>query len=110
MQYEHDIVPAGQAAAAFVAAGIGCFALGVFTTLAEISAPVKSFLNWTDPTGPLSGKTGMAVLAWLIAWGILHFAWKDRTTGFGAKFVACLILIALGAVGTFPPFFLHFSH
>jgi hypothetical protein len=52
----------------------------------------------------------MAVLAWLIAWGILYLAWKDRTTGLGAKFVACLILIALGAVGTFLPFFLHFRH
>ena len=60
--------------------------------------------------GKAPHSAGMAVLAWLIAWGILYLAWKDRTTGLGAKFVACLILIALGAVGTFLPFFLHFRH
>jgi hypothetical protein len=41
-------------------------ALGVWTTLAELS-PVKR-LNVSDPVGPLNGKTTVAVIVWLIAW------------------------------------------
>jgi hypothetical protein len=59
---------AGKALAAMVAAGVGCAALGVLTTLAELSPGLKNVLNFYDPVGPLSGKTTVAVIVWLIAW------------------------------------------
>ena len=47
----------------------------------------------------------MAVVAWLAAWAILHRMWTRQQVDFGKVFVATLILIALGLLGTFPPFF-----
>ena len=58
----------GKALAAMVAAGVGSAALGVLTTLAELSPGLKNILNFYDPVGPLSGKTTVAVIIWLIAW------------------------------------------
>jgi hypothetical protein len=110
MNTESQEVSTGTAAAAFTAAGVGCFSLGVFTTLAEVSPAVKSFLNWWDPAGPLSGKAGWAVIVWLIAWAALHLAWGDRTIAFGRMFGLSLVLIALGLIGTFPTFFQIFEH
>ena len=64
--------PEGPISAAIIAAGIGAFALGLFTTLAEASATLKDWLQWNDRVGPLSGKTLLAVAVWLAAWAILH--------------------------------------
>src|SRR5512141_1426246 len=68
-------VATGEAAAAFLAGGIGCFILGLLVTLTEMPALVglKNALNWTNPVGPLSGKTGVAVIAFLLAWAVAHF-------------------------------------
>ena len=68
----------GKALAALVAAGVGCAALGVLTTLAELSTGLKSVLNFYDSVGPLSGKTTVAVLVWLIAWYVLARRWHAR--------------------------------
>lgn len=110
MHNEQQTMTTGPAAAAFVAAGIGCFALGVFTTLAEVSVGIKNVLNWWDPAGPLAGKTSMAVIVWLIAWAALHIFWKERTNGFGGMFALSMVLLALGVLGTFPTFFQLFGH
>lgn len=52
-----DDKPEGPISAAIIAAGVGALALGLLTVLAEASASVKDFLTWSDPVGPLSGKT-----------------------------------------------------
>lgn len=95
----------GAAAAAVLAAGIGSFVLGLFTTLAAASEGIKELLNWYGPAGPLSGKSSLAVIAWLVAWGILHVRWKDREVNFDRIFVITLVLIGLGLLLTFPPVF-----
>jgi hypothetical protein len=96
--------PVGEAAAAILAAGVGSFAMGLMTTLAEIPA-IKSALNFYNPVGPLSGKTIVAVVIWLISWAVLYFLWKGKEVQFPRVFTATLILIALGVLGTFPIFF-----
>jgi len=95
----------GPAAAAILASGIGSMALGLFTTLAQAITSIKNALNLYDPAGPLSGKTTVAVVVWLVAWGILHGLWKKKQVAFARVFIATVILIALGLLGTFPPFF-----
>lgn len=95
----------GPAAAAILASGIGSMALGLFTTLAQAITSIKNALNLYDPAGPLSGKTTVAVVVWVVAWGILHGLWKGKQVDFAKVFIATLILIALGLLGTFPPFF-----
>ena len=92
----------GPACAAVLAAGIGSGALGVLVTLSEASAKLSGMLNLYGPVGPLSGKTGTAVLVWLVAWGVLAGVWKDREVDFGKVWRAALTLVIIGLLGTFP--------
>ena len=109
MAAQDQTIPTGSAAAAFVAAGIGCVAVGFFTTLAQAIGPVKNLLNWWNPAGPLTGKTGVAVMVWLASWFLLHQMWKAKDVDFRKAFRATLILIGLGLLGTFPTFFEFFG-
>jgi bifunctional ADP-heptose synthase (sugar kinase/adenylyltransferase) len=95
----------GAASAAFVASGIGCLVIGLLTTLAEVSEGLKTALNWWNPAGPLSGKTGLGVIAWAVSWLVLHRLWKDQESDFGRAFTLTLILLAVGFLLTFPPVF-----
>jgi hypothetical protein len=97
--------PEGPIAAAIIAGGVGAAALGVVTTLAEASTGVKDWLQWSDRVGPLSGKTIMAVVVWLVAWAVLHAALRNRPYETRRALVVSLVLIALGVLGTFPTFF-----
>jgi len=93
------------ASAAFVSSGIGCLVIGLMTTGAVLSEGLKNALNWWNPAGPLTGKTLVGVLAWLISWAILHFVWKDKAVDFNKTFIITLVLIGLGFILTFPPVF-----
>lgn len=100
-------VATGEAAAAFLAGGIGCFVIGLMTTLTEIPALVnlKNGLNWWDPAGPLSGKTGVGVIAFFLAWIVSYFVMKDKHVNLKTYVVTAAVLTALGFLLTFPPFF-----
>jgi hypothetical protein len=99
----------GPPLAAVLAASIGVFALGVLTTLAEVSAGIKTWLTWVTPVGPLSGKTLVAIIAWLAAWAVLGLAWRRRDVVFRTVVIASAVLIGLGFLGTFPSFFDKFA-
>jgi len=100
-------VATGEAAAAFLAGGIGCFVLGLLVTLTEMPALVdlKNALTWSNPVGPLSGKTGVAVIAFLVSWAIAHFAMRKKEVNLKVYVIVAGILTALGFLLTFPPFF-----
>jgi hypothetical protein len=93
----------GSGAAAILAAGAGCFALGALTVAGEVSAPVKSGLIFYLPTGALSGVTTVAILIWLAVWGTLEWRWQNKTVRFGPVNAVALALLALGLLLTFPP-------
>lgn len=95
----------GVASAAFVSSGIGCLVIGLMVTGAEMSEGLKNTLNWWNPAGPLTGKTGVGVIAWMVSWVILHTMWKDKDMDFGKVFTVTLIMIAIGFLLTFPPIF-----
>jgi hypothetical protein len=95
----------GKAAAALLAGGIGALTLGLMTTLGESVAAIGKALNWYNPVGALSGKTTVAVIVWLIAWAILGNQWKDKDVDFDKISMIALVLLLLGILGTFPPFF-----
>jgi hypothetical protein len=101
--------PEGPIAAAIIAGGVGAATLGVVTTLAEASEGLRSWLQWSDAVGPLSGKVLMAVLVWLVAWVVLHLALRNRPYETRRALVISLVLIGLGVLGTFPLFFQAFS-
>ena len=107
--FEFTDKPEGPIAAAILAGGIGCLALGIFTTLAEASTGIKDWLQWNDRVGPLSGKTGMAVIVWLLAWAVLHTVYRAKPFETRRAMLISLALVALGALGTFPTFFQAFA-
>ena len=59
----------GRAAAALLAAGIGCGFLGVIVFLSEVIGPVGTALNWMNPVGPLSGKVISTIVVFLVELG-----------------------------------------
>lgn len=101
--------PSGAGVAAITAAGVGTFTIGLVTSLAELSAGLKNALNWYNPAGPLSGKTGVGIIVWLAGWVVLHAAWKGKNMDLGRAFRWTLVLLVLGFVLTFPLVFEAFA-
>jgi hypothetical protein len=60
-------------------------------------------LNWWNPAGPLTGKTDVGVIAWLISWALLNTVWKGKDYDLGKAFIITLIGVTLGVILTFPP-------
>jgi hypothetical protein len=104
-----DDKPEGPVAAAIIAGGVGATALGVLTTLAEASTSIKNWLNWNAGVGPLSGKTLLAVIIWIVAWAVLHLTLRGTRYETRRALIIALVLIGLGALGTFPVFFQLFA-
>jgi hypothetical protein len=101
--------PEGPIAAAILAGGAGALTLGILTTLAEANANIKSGLQWSDSVGPLSGKTTLTVIVWLVVWAVLHLALRKRAYESRRALGIALFLVALGVIGTFPTFFQAFE-
>lgn len=93
--------PNGSAMASFLGAGIGAFAMSVVVLLGE--AGIFSAPTLYAPAGGVSGRTTLAIIVWLIAWGLLHHRWKGREIASQRVYLVTLILIGLGILGTFPP-------
>ena len=102
---EKKKVPHGPAAAAILSAGVGSFMLGLLTLGAGASAGVKSALALYAPAGALTGKSGIAVVVWLLAWLVLHNKWKNKEISLLRVVAAVSVLLALAWVLTFPPVF-----
>ena len=98
-------LPNGPAAAAILAAGAGSFTLGLLAVLSGASGAVNNALKFYGPAGPLSGKTTLAVVVWLVSWLLLHLIWRKKDVDFPKFFWAATAMIILGVIGTFPPFF-----
>lgn len=99
-----DTPPNGPAAAAILAAGIGCGAVGILAFAGDASDSIGRLLNIYNPTGTLSGVTTLAIIIWLVAWFVLHRRWGTRTLEMGGIYVAAFALLAVGFLLTFPPF------
>ena len=89
--------PFGPAAAAFLATGVGCLALGLL-------APVTAF-DLMPKVGPLSGQTMIPAALFFVVWKALAFFWKERDPAPRPVFVATFAMIAGGLILTFPPVF-----
>lgn len=91
----------GAAMAAFLSAGIGSFALGFIVILNSAGLfPVPALYG---PAGGVTSRTTLAVVIWLIGWGVLHRRWKDQQIEPRRIHVLSFILIAMGLLLTFPP-------
>jgi len=94
----------GSGAAAILSAGIGSLALAVLAFAGDKSVAIKSSLNFYRPTGPLSGVTTIAILIWLLTWGILEWRWRKRSVAVTRISAIALALLGSSLVLTFPPF------
>ena len=114
-----DTKPNGPVAASFLAAGVGSLVIGIGVVLNEASATIKdaigvdfnAFLQFDKSyglgsgVGPLSGKVGLAVIAFLVSWVIFHLWLRGKEVNFRTYFIAALVLVGLGFALTFPPIF-----
>jgi len=96
-------IPNGSGAAAILAAAIGSFVLAVIAFAGDKSAPIKNSLNFYKPTGPLSGVTTVAILIWILSWGLLEWRWGKRTLAMGRINIISLTLLVVSILLTFPP-------
>lgn len=97
-------IPNGAAAAAILAAGIGCFAVSLCGWLGDAIPAVGHFFNFYHPTGPLSGVTTTAIVVWLASWFVLSRAWAGKTLALGKINVLAFLFLAAGFLLSFPPF------
>ncbi len=100
----------GPAAAALLAGGIATVVYGIIIILSEGIPAIGTALNWYNPAGPLSGKTSLAVILWLILWAILGNQWKDKDVDFQRTSTTALVLLVVGFLLTIPPVFDFFIH
>ena len=91
----------GAALAAFLAAGIGAFAIGFFVIANEAGLFAAPALY--GPAGGVTGRTTFAAAVWLIGWALLHRRWKEHQLESRRVYAATLVLIAVGIVLSFPP-------
>jgi len=94
----------GPAAAAILAAGIGCFAVGLFALIGDAFPTAARLFTFYGPTGPLSGVTTSAIVVWLASWLALESNWRHQSVIMAKVNIAAFILLALSLLLTFPPF------
>ncbi len=97
--------PNGPVLASLIAGGLGSATIGLMTVLAEASEPIKNALNWWAPAGPLTGKSLVGVFVFFASWAVMHFIFKGKNMNFARAVTVAFVLLALGLLGTFPPFF-----
>lgn len=98
-----ESIPNGPDAAAILAAGIGCAALGVLALSNDAFPAINRLLNFYRPSGGLSGVSTVAVVIWLVSWYILSRNWKARTVAMARVNLIAFGLLAVGVLLTFPP-------
>ena len=112
MSVTPETKPSGPVAAAFIAAGVGAFTIGLMVVVGELlGQDAGKYLDFSknygigSGVGPLSGKVIIAVIAYVVSWVILHFALRRKEIPLGRALAVTLILVALGFALTFPPIF-----
>jgi len=99
---EHEPLPNGPGAAAILAMGIGATTMAVLAIVGDHSGPIRKFLIFYAPTGPLSGVTTLGTFAWIACWIALELTWKRRNVSQRVLHVG-LALLALSFILMFPP-------
>ena len=86
----------GAELAAILSAGIGTLAMGLFVLANE--AGIFAAPSLYGPAGGVSGRTTLAVIVWLAAWGLLHRAWRSRRMESGTIWGVTLALTAVATI------------
>jgi hypothetical protein len=97
--------PSGPAAAVVLAAGLASFTLGLLSVLTAASASVSDALTLSDRVGDLSGLTMASTAVFFGTWAVLAVTWRHANPPLVRVAAVAAVLISLGLLGTFPPFF-----
>ncbi|MBL8097418.1 MAG: hypothetical protein JNL73_24775, partial [Anaerolineales bacterium] len=92
--------------AAMIASGIGSAVLGLMVVGAEVNPGLKAFLTWDKGVGPLAGKAGVAVIAFLISWVALHVTFQKQSPRLMTALWITVGLLVVGVALTFPPIYM----
>ena len=101
--------PEGPVAAALLAAGVGSLVLAILVVIAEANESFATSLAYSERVGPLAGKTIWAIVAFLLSWAVLTVALRGRDVNLRTVLLISGIMLALGLLFTFPPFFQAFA-
>ena len=99
-----DTKPDGPVVAAFIAAGIASLVMGIGVVLNEASPTIKTatgidvsaFLAFDknfglgSGVGALSGKVGLAVIAFVVSWVLLHLWLRGKEVNFRTGFIVVI--------------------
>lgn len=95
----------GPAAAAVLSAALGCLTLGVLSVLTAAEERASDALTLSERVGDVSGITTASAAVFFASWAVLAVAWRRADPPLLRVAAAAGLLIALGMLGTFPPFF-----
>lgn len=101
----------GVALAAAIAAGIGSLVLGIVTVWAEASEGFADAMRWWRSVGPLSGKSWVGTVAFMVAaLALVIPAARGRLRlNFRTGVIIFAVLMLLATLFVFPPFFQQFA-
>ena len=96
--------PNGPVAAALLAGGIGSAVLGLVTFIYELNdkSSFATSMVWSKAVGGLSGKSGLGIIAFFLAWFVLNNMLKGKDVDFNRIATISYVLLAIGFIGTFP--------
>jgi hypothetical protein len=97
--------PSGPAAAVVLSAALGCLTLGVLSVLTAAKEGASDALTLSERVGDISGITTASAAVFFASWAVLAVAWRRADPPLVRIAAAAGLLIALGLLGTFPPFF-----
>ncbi|HRF49620.1 MAG TPA: hypothetical protein PLC98_18465 [Anaerolineales bacterium] len=92
--------------AAMIASGIGSAVLGLMVVGAEVNTGLKAFLTWDKGVGPLAGKVGIAIIAYVISWVALHVTFQKQSPKLMTALWITVGLLIVGVALTFPPIYM----
>jgi hypothetical protein len=97
--------PNGPVAAVLLATGIGSLVLAILVVWASASESFADSLAYDLEVGSLSGKTLWATAAFLVSWAVLGTVLRRREVDLRKVALVSAVLVGLGLIGTFSPFF-----
>lgn len=95
----------GPAFAAILAAALAFAVLGAVTTFAEVFDGFGDWLAFSSRVGMLSGESLIASVVYFVTWAGLGLIWRRSDPPLPPVVVITTVLIAVGLLGTFPPFY-----
>ncbi|MGQ0798362.1 MAG: hypothetical protein ACT4OI_10955 [Methanobacteriota archaeon] len=98
-------LPTGAMIAALYAAVAGLLTLAFVNIAADVDGGFRAWLTLHNGIGPYSGKVVLMLVAWAVAWPVLHVVLRRREVPVRRWFGGFLILLLAATVLVWPPVF-----